>query len=109
MAEKITLARVLAGDYEVAPGLEYEISEGNFGKLRTPTKAVQDKVYSLKDATASDIVPIILSDLKQYDPDNAITGMEVAAARDFFTLLTRIAKAVNPDFDPSELGTESKD
>lgn len=102
MAERIDLGRVLAKDYTPAPGHEYEISHGNWGKMRIPTAGLQEKVINLGDeATATQVVSIVLEGLKQYDPSDAIMGMEVAAARDFFNLLTEIAKAVNPDYSPS--------
>lgn len=100
---KVDLTRVLANDYEVAVGNEYEVSPGNWGTLKVPTGGLQRKVIDLGDeATATQVVPIVLDGLKQYDPDDAIMGMEVAVARDFFSLLTRIASAVTPDFSLSE-------
>ena len=96
---KITLATLLEGvEYTPVPGNQYEISEGNFGTLRAPTKTLTDEVAELagtEGVSEMDLVKKILTGLKPVEVDKAYLGMAAVAVQDFFSCVTRIAEMLN--------------
>lgn len=102
---KIDLNAVLDGAYKVRVGNEYEVAPGVSGKLRVPTKKLQDKVFALgkeiEDAVEKgeelkigdvDICRLVLEGLGDVDEDDLIPQMVAVVVNDFFTLLTPTAQ-----------------
>lgn len=90
---KIDFNAASAGGYDVAVGNEYEIAPGKFGKLPAPTVKLQRVVETMaseSDVTDLKVCRAILSDLPEFDDDDAIAGMASVAVTDFFTLLKQI-------------------
>jgi hypothetical protein len=99
---KIDLNAVLGGHDDPRVGDEYEVAPDQWGKMKAPTIALRDKALALIDEEGAkdiDFVRLVLDGLPDFDPANAINGMEAKVIRDFFTLLAQTVKMLSQDLD----------
>jgi hypothetical protein len=94
-------------DYVPRVGAQYEITPGNWGKLKVPTMALQKKLAQMGDDHDGEGLDLafcreMLDELKSFGDDDIILGMPSVVVRDFFTLGTRIGDALQRSFKPSE-------
>ena len=99
---KIDLNAVLDGHDNPRVGDEYEIAPGKWGKMKPPTQGLQDKAieYLSRDAEEQDdleLARMVLSGDLDFAKENAIPGVVAKAVQDFFTLLLRTVKVLNPE------------
>jgi len=102
---RIDLNAVLEGHNSPRVGDEYEVAPDKWGKMKSPTIALRDKALALVEeegATDIQLVRIVLDGLPDFDPANAITGMEVKVITDFFTLLAQTVKMLSQDLGQFE-------
>ena len=101
---KIDYNAVLEGGYEVRVGNEYELAEGKWGTLRVPTQALQERAIEIVGTGDFEYLKLsreLLKGLPDFKDEDHIPTMAVTVAKDFFTLLTKIAEKLNPDSEAS--------
>jgi hypothetical protein len=104
---RIDLNALLDGCNEPRVGDEYEVAPGKWGKLKSPTIELQEKVFALVEAGSADgnedrlldieMARLVLDGLPDFDPKNAVSGMASKVTQDFFTLLAKIVERLTPE------------
>lgn len=104
---RIDINAVIDGHNEPRVGDEYEVAPGKWGKMKLPTIGIQEQVFNLIEERTKDgedesgldleVARLVLGDLPDFDPKNAISGMASKVTQDFFILLAKIVARLTPE------------
>lgn len=93
---KVDINVVLSGqEYERRVGQEYELSPGNWGRMKIPTQELQEKALSAAQEDEQDdlsLARLVLDGLKPFEDDQQIVGMASVVVADFFSIVIGIGR-----------------